>query len=219
MQSDLAEAVLSMANPFVEDCNCHLHEVGPRCAQILNTLNSRHRALKQKLHHIDAEAAPTPRSRASSLLIRLDPDASPAALPSVSAAGPAAEAIEVAVTANSAAWKAGADVADFVSNLRALLGGSALLAEPSAVETEQPVAGDAGVEAATEDVDCGICYADCSADGPDCVTCERCRRRYHRSCAVEWLRGLPDTRQGFNRLHGCCPYCRARLCVLQDCQD
>lgn len=70
-------------------------------------------------------------------------------------------------------------------------------------------------------VECGICYtyrlptddgtaAAASAEGvePD-VSCAnaRCGRQFHRPCLVEWLRGLPTTRQSFVTLFGACPYC------------
>lgn len=66
---------------------------------------------------------------------------------------------------------------------------------------------------------CGICYsyytdAGGGREAPD-VNCDNgpCGRPYHRSCLVEWLRGVSDTRQSFNILFGQCVYCSAPLSV------
>lgn len=66
-------------------------------------------------------------------------------------------------------------------------------------------------------VECGICYtyrlpvdgaATATRVEPDesCANA-RCGRQFHRSCLLEWLRGLPTTRQSFVTLFGACPYC------------
>ena len=86
---------------------------------------------------------------------------------------------------------------------------------------------------------CGICYSYYSSstasttttnannvaeaasgpllEAPD-VNCDNtpCGRPYHRSCLVEWLRGLTDTRQSFNILFGQCVYCTAPLSVKME---
>ena len=59
----------------------------------------------------------------------------------------------------------------------------------------------------------GYCY---KLDGkiPD-KTCDdlNCARPFHRACLHEWFRGLPDTRQSFDKLFGKCPYCETDLSV------
>ena len=57
--------------------------------------------------------------------------------------------------------------------------------------------------------DCGICYAPCEDTADQAIKCEdaRCVQKFHHSCLLGWLRGLPSTRHSFDTLLGECPYC------------
>jgi E3 ubiquitin-protein ligase FANCL len=80
--------------------------------------------------------------------------------------------------------------------------------------------------------DCCICYTyrlasssstsndtisssgDAASAIPDRV-CDnaKCRRPFHLTCLLEWLRGLPDSRTSFGTTFGACPYCSADISV------
>ena len=40
---------------------------------------------------------------------------------------------------------------------------------------------------------------------------EKCARVFHYSCLLDMLRSNPTTKQSFNTLYGCCPYCQTPL--------
>jgi E3 ubiquitin-protein ligase FANCL len=65
------------------------------------------------------------------------------------------------------------------------------------------------------DMECAICYAyELDNTVPDFV-CDnaKCARSFHRTCLLDWLKALPNTRQSFNTVFGLCPYCSAALTV------
>ncbi|OVA16068.1 Fanconi anemia complex [Macleaya cordata] len=78
-----------------------------------------------------------------------------------------------------------------------------------------------------EQVECGICYAQClpindelgakSGSGPD-YTCDNssCNRAFHSVCLGDWLRSITTTRQSFDVLFGNCPYCSGPVAVKVD---
>jgi len=63
--------------------------------------------------------------------------------------------------------------------------------------------------------ECGICYAYRHEGRVPDVACDRleCAKAYHRTCLVDWLRALPDTRQSFDTLMGACVYCEHPISV------
>jgi E3 ubiquitin-protein ligase FANCL len=78
--------------------------------------------------------------------------------------------------------------------------------------------------------DCCICYtyrlasssSSSSNDSGDATAgaipdrlCDnaKCRRAFHPTCLLEWLRGLPDSRTSFGTTFGACPYCSADISV------
>lgn len=84
------------------------------------------------------------------------------------------------------------------------------------VRREDKEDGGDGVEVG--DGECGICYSwRLEGEVPD-VACDKdeCARPFHRSCLLEWLKALPDTRQSFHTLFGQCPYCSSAISVKSD---
>ena len=77
-----------------------------------------------------------------------------------------------------------------------------------------------GMETENGDVEvgegeCGVCYSwKLEGEIPE-VSCEKieCGKSYHRSCLVDWLKALPDSRQSFRTLFGKCPYCDSTISV------
>ncbi|KAK4584955.1 hypothetical protein RGQ29_022574 [Quercus rubra] len=75
-----------------------------------------------------------------------------------------------------------------------------------------------------QQVECGICYAQClpvddelgakSGSGTD-YTCDNttCSKAFHSVCLGDWLRSITTTRQSFNVLFGNCPYCSDPVAV------
>lgn len=64
-------------------------------------------------------------------------------------------------------------------------------------------------------LECGICYAYRLDDALPDIACDlaECSKPYHRACLVEWLRALPDTRESFGTITGCCVYCEEPISV------
>lgn len=70
----------------------------------------------------------------------------------------------------------------------------------------------------TEDVlldECGICYSYRLDDRVPDIACDlkECSKPYHRTCLVDWLRALPDTRESFGTISGNCVYCENPIAV------
>jgi len=106
-----------------------------------------------------------------------------------------------ALTRNTSMWDH--DVLPRI-NLGSVLG----IAFPTRPEAEDETDGNE---------ECGICYSDGGGSGAPVITCEdaRCVQRFHQSCLVGWLQGLPSTRSTFDALSGECPYCCGPItCVL-----
>ncbi|KAJ9170504.1 hypothetical protein P3X46_018607 [Hevea brasiliensis] len=92
----------------------------------------------------------------------------------------------------------------------------------SILETQLPKPPD--VQKNDQQVECGICYAQClpiddelgprSGTGTD-YTCDNsnCNRAFHSVCLGDWLRSITTTRQSFNVLFGNCPYCSEPVAV------
>jgi len=87
--------------------------------------------------------------------------------------------------------------ASVLANLQAHLA----LAPPAAPGQAESALMDSG--------ECGICYAyrlpsaTGDAELPD-VACS-CRRPFHRSCLLGWLRALPSAKRSFRLVAGECP--------------
>lgn len=64
-------------------------------------------------------------------------------------------------------------------------------------------------------LECGICYSYRLEEAVPDVACDlaECSKPYHRQCLVEWLRALPDTRESFGTITGCCVYCEQSISV------
>ena len=61
-----------------------------------------------------------------------------------------------------------------------------------------------GIEAC---MDCAICYVErLGAELPD-IVCGHCKKRFHRSCLVEWLSSRPGLQQSYQSISGNCPFC------------
>lgn len=92
----------------------------------------------------------------------------------------------------------------------------------SVLETRLP--GPPDVEKKDQQVECGICYAQClpnddelgdkSGSGTDYI-CDNtnCSKAFHSICLGDWLRSITTTRQSFNVLFGNCPYCSDPVAV------
>ncbi|OAO11909.1 E3 ubiquitin-protein ligase [Blastocystis sp. ATCC 50177/Nand II] len=72
-------------------------------------------------------------------------------------------------------------------------------------------------DASQYEIECAICYSyQLEYHGktvlPD-KSCpnEKCARVFHYSCLLDMLRSNPTTKQSFNTLYGCCPYCQTPL--------
>ncbi|XP_052197008.1 uncharacterized protein LOC127804229 isoform X2 [Diospyros lotus] len=98
------------------------------------------------------------------------------------------------------------------------------LPENLAVVLETRLPGPPTVQKNDQQIECGICYAQClpidgelgdrSGSGTD-YTCENsnCCRAFHSLCLGDWLRSITTTRQSFNVLFGSCPYCSGPVAV------
>lgn len=42
---------------------------------------------------------------------------------------------------------------------------------------------------------------------------DKCGRCFHRSCLLDWFRGLSDTKESYGVVFGKCPYCTSPLSV------
>ncbi|XP_059624069.1 uncharacterized protein LOC132267041 isoform X7 [Cornus florida] len=90
------------------------------------------------------------------------------------------------------------------------------------METQLP--GPPDVQKNNQQVECGICYAQClpiddelgarSGSGTD-YTCDNnnCKRAFHSLCLGDWLRSITSTRQSFDVMFGNCPYCSEPVAV------
>ncbi|XP_046546100.1 E3 ubiquitin-protein ligase FANCL-like isoform X2 [Haliotis rubra] len=67
-------------------------------------------------------------------------------------------------------------------------------------------------------LECGICYSYRLGEAiPDNVCGDQCcGQTFHHQCLYEWLRGLPSSRQSFNRIYGECPFCSKPITVKID---
>ena len=61
------------------------------------------------------------------------------------------------------------------------------------------------------DFECGICYMERFGSELPEVVCDRCSKRFHRSCLVDWLRTRRDAEQSFQVVFGACPYCNEQI--------
>ncbi|XP_042990990.1 E3 ubiquitin-protein ligase FANCL isoform X7 [Carya illinoinensis] len=90
------------------------------------------------------------------------------------------------------------------------------------LETQLPRPID--VQKNDQQVECGICYAQClpvddelgdnSGSGTD-YRCDNttCNKAFHSVCLGDWLRSITTTRQSFDVLFGNCPYCSEPVAV------
>ncbi|XP_041020203.1 E3 ubiquitin-protein ligase FANCL isoform X3 [Juglans microcarpa x Juglans regia] len=90
------------------------------------------------------------------------------------------------------------------------------------LETQLPRPID--VQKNDQQVECGICYAQClpvddelgvnSGSGTD-YRCDNtsCNKAFHSICLGDWLRSITTTRQSFDVLFGNCPYCSEPVAV------
>jgi E3 ubiquitin-protein ligase FANCL len=140
-----------------------------------------------------------------SLRIELDPRAPHRAIPecrflgSDAAVGPLRDSLN----SNMHLWDTSGKV-NLRDNLQNVLGSRLPEARNPADLSSQ----DMGLE-------CGICYSYRLNEMVPDVACDRgtCAKPFHRTCLVEWLKALPDTRQSFETLFGACPYCDFHISV------
>lgn len=156
--------------------------------------------------------------RHASLRIALDPRAPTRAVPECRFLG--AESVVAPLRAKlnerMGMWDASGKVLPR-ANLECVL--DLTLPPPLAIENAEQRDGSALVVASSQQDDmameCGICYSYRLDDRVPEVACDRaeCARPYHRTCLVEWLKALPDTKQSFETLFGACPYCEHHISV------
>eukprot|EP00911_Craspedida_sp_UC1_P000934 UC1_evm3s707 len=135
-------------------------------------------------------------------------------LPALRLLGPdaIAQPLRRAIATGASRWPQGKGL---VAPLEALLGGGGGGEEGLGRGFVLPSPPDESTAVQELNVECGICYVyNLDGDLPEEVCQDkRCRRPFHRSCLVEWLRALPETRQSFDTLFGSCPYCEQPITV------
>ena len=57
------------------------------------------------------------------------------------------------------------------------------------------------------DFDCAICYLERLGGELPEIVCEKCLKRFHRSCLYDWLRTRRDSEQSYQIIFGNCPFC------------